>query len=139
MITMTETWTDFNGVQRTESFDFNFTQQELIELEHDEKENLTDILKKIIDTKDGKGFTKFVKKFMLKAYGEKSADGRRFIKSEEISVNFSQTEAFSNMYMRFVTDDNAFANFVTGVIPKSLAEEAKKLAESNDKMIALTK
>ena len=54
---------------------------------------LTTQLRKIIASNDQTELVKYFKKLILDSYGEKSQDGKRFVKSEEISKAFSQTEA----------------------------------------------
>ena len=81
------------------------------------------MLQKIVDAKDVKSIMNTFKMLILKAYGVKSDDGRRFIKSEEIAKEFEQTEAYSILYMELATDDNAAAEFVNGIMPKDVVAE----------------
>lgn len=122
MLKKTITYVDFNGEERTEDLYFNLTKAELTEMELEETGGLSEVINRIIQTKDTPELIKLFKSIILKAYGEKSADGRRFIKSKEISEAFSQTQAYSDMFMEFATDDNAAANFINSVVPKDLAE-----------------
>ena len=78
---------------------------------------LAEQLQKIVDAKDAPAIIKTFKELILKAYGEKSADGKRFEKSEEISRAFSQTEAYSQLFMKLATDADAAADFVNDIIP----------------------
>ena len=118
MLKKTMTYTDYDGVQRTESFYFNLTKAEIVEMEYDIEGGMQKMLEEITEKLDGKRIMAFVKKVILKAYGEKSADGKRFIKSEEISLAFAQTEAYSDLYIELVSDAKALANFVNAIIPK---------------------
>ena len=122
MLKKTITYVDFNGEERTEDLYFNLTKAELTEMELEETGGLSEVINRIIQAKDTPELIKLFKSIILKAYGEKSADGRRFIKSKEISEAFSQTQAYSDMFMEFATDDNAAANFINSVVPKDLAE-----------------
>lgn len=118
-------YTDYNGVERREDYYFNFTESELIDAEYDEGGSLSSILTNIVKTNDQGALIRMFKKLILKSYGEKSIDGKRFIKSEELSTQFSQTEAFNMMYMKCVTDD-VFANkFIENIIPKAVTEKVK--------------
>ena len=81
---------------------------------------------KIIAAQDTPSLVTLFKDIIFKAYGEKSADGKRFIKSKELSTAFSQTEAYSNLYMELVTNTEAAIEFINGIVPKDLAEEAAK-------------
>ena len=113
------TYTDYNGEERTEDFYFNLSKAEIIEMEMGVTGGLTELIKKVMATKDVPSVMKIFKDLILKAYGEKSADGRRFIKSDELSEAFSQTEAYSELYMELATNDEAAAEFVKGVLPKT--------------------
>ena len=117
MLKKTITYTDYNGVERTEDFYFNLTKAELMEMEIGTTGGMADMIKRIIDAKDAPAIIKIFKELVLKAYGEKSADGKRFMKSEEISNGFAQTEAYSQLFMELATDADAAAAFVNGIIP----------------------
>ena len=123
MLKKTITYEDFNGVERKEDFYFNLSKAEIMEMQFGTVGGLDVMLKKIIDAKDVKSIMDTFKMLILKAYGIKSDDGRRFIKSEEIYKEFEQTEAYSILYMELASDDNAAAEFVNGIIPKDVATE----------------
>ena len=118
MLKKTVTYTDYNGSERTEDFYFNLTKAEIMEMELTTVGGLSAMIEKIVAAKDGPTIIKTFKDLVLKAYGEKSADGRRFIKSPEIAEAFSQTEAYSQIFMELATDDEAAAKFVNGIIPE---------------------
>ncbi len=126
MLAKTITYRDYNGNDRTETFYFNLSQAEVVEMELTEKGGLSEKLKRIIEEQDGAEIIKFFKSLILKAYGEKSPDGKRFIKNNEIRDGFEQTEAFSKLFVELVSDANAAAAFVNGVIPavQELSEAA---------------
>lgn len=120
MLKKTITYTDYNGVERTEDFWFNFSQAEILEMEIGRNGGMADFLQKIIDSKDQEAIVKHFKDLVLKAYGEKSEDGRRFIKSPELSKAFSETEAYSKLYIELAFDAKAASDFVNGIIPKNI-------------------
>lgn len=125
MIKKNITYTDYNGVERNEDFYFNLTEAEVMELEMSTTGGLAEMIQKIVNAKDAPAIIKIFKDLVLRAYGEKSADGKRFIKSEEISTAFSQTEAYSILFMRLATDADEAAEFVNGIVPANLSEKAK--------------
>lgn len=120
MIAISKTFKDFNGVERTETKWFNLTEAEVMEMELGTAGGVAEMLQRIIDAKDQPTIIKFFKKFILKSYGEKSADGTYFEKSEEISRKFSCTQFYSLLFMELATDDGKAAAFVNGVIPNSM-------------------
>lgn len=117
MIKKTITYTDYNGVERTEDFMFNITEAEATEMEMGTTGGYSEMIKKIVAAHDVPAIISIFKDFIFKAYGIKSDDGKRFIKSEELSTAFSQTEAYSKLYMELATDSDKAAEFVNGVLP----------------------
>lgn len=117
MLKKTITYTDYNGTERTEDFYFNLSKAEVMEMEMGIEGGMTEMINKIVAAKDAPAIIAIFKKLILKAYGEKSPDGKRFIKSDDISTAFSQTEAYSDLYMELATNADEAAKFVNGIIP----------------------
>lgn len=128
MLKKTITYTDYNGVERTEDFYFNLSKAELMEMELGTTGGFAEMIQKIVNAQEGPAIIKIFKDLILKAYGEKSADGKRFIKSDEISSAFSQTEAYSKLFMELATDANAGSEFVNGIIPADMSKQASNPA-----------
>lgn len=124
MLKKTIPYTDYNGTERNETFYFNLSKAELMEMEMGTKGGFAEMLNGIIEAKDAPSIMKVFKEVILKAYGEKSPDGKRFMKSEEISLAFEQTEAYSNLFMELVTDADKAAEFINGIIPADVAASA---------------
>lgn len=123
------TYTDYNGEKRTETFYFNLNKAELMEMELGTAGGLGEMITKIVEAKDTPSIVKMFKEIILKSYGEKSADGKRFIKSEELSAEFAQTEAYSELFMELASDDKAAADFINGVLPEEMnANKAEQKA-----------
>ena len=120
MIKKTISYTDYNGNERTEDYWFNLSKAEVMEMEMSTTGGLAERIQKIVSAQDAPSIIKIFKELVLKAYGEKSADGKRFIKSEELSTAFSQTEAYSILFMELATDADAAADFVNGIIPQNV-------------------
>ena len=125
MLKKTIKYTDYNGVERTEDFWFNLSKAEIMEMELSTTGGLAELIQKIVKEQDAPAIIKIFKDLILKAYGEKSPDGKRFIKSDEIALAFSQTEAYSNLFMELATDADAAAKFLNSIIPADAAEAAK--------------
>lgn len=118
---------DFNGNEVTEDFYFNISKPELIDLEVEHAEGFKEMIEKIIATNDRKGLIEQFKKIVLLAYGEKSDDGKRFVKNEWIREAFSQTPAYETLFMELATNDGAAVEFLTGVLPRDLRGEMDKI------------
>ena len=125
------TYTDYNGVERTEPFYFNLSKAELMEMELGVTGGMTEMLDKIIAAKDAPSLMKTFKEMIMKAYGVKSDDGKRLIKSEELSIAFTQTEAYNVLFMELITDDKAAADFVNGIIPNEIQTEVAAQTAQN--------
>lgn len=126
MIKKTITYTDYDGNSRTEDFFFNLTKAELMEMDFSASGGMEKMIKRIVDAQDTKKIIEVFKDIILRSYGEKSDDGKRFIKvrnGERLSDEFAQTEAYSELFMELATDDKAASAFINGVIPASLAAE----------------
>ena len=124
------TYTDYNGVERTETFYFNLSQAELIDMQLGGKDGLySNKLQKMIDNHDAAAIVATIKEFVLKSYGEKTDDGKRFIKSPEISEAFMQTETYSQLITELLSDDAKSSEFILGIMPQALREAA--VAEMN--------
>lgn len=129
MITETIKYVDYNGVEREEKFMFNLSEAEVMEMEMSTTGGLAEMIQKIVETKDAPAIIKIFKELVLKAYGEKSADGKRFVKINDagvpLSIGFSQTEAYSKLFMKLATDADAAAKFVNGIVPSNIANKNK--------------
>lgn len=128
MIKKTITYTDYNGVERTENFYFNLSKAEVMEMEMSTDGGMAESIQKIVDAKDAPAIIRVFKDLVLKAYGVKSDDGRRFMKTKpdgsRYADEFAQTEAYSQIFMELATDADAAAKFVNGIVPKDLAQQA---------------
>lgn len=126
MLKKTITYVDYDGAKRTDDFYFNLSKPELIEMNFGPEGGMQSYIEKIIRAKDRGRLLKIFKEIILKAYGQKSLDGTRFEKSEEMALRFSQSRAYEELYMELVTDDEKAANFINSIIPSDLAENISK-------------
>lgn len=120
MLKKTVTYTDYNGVERTEDFYFNLSKAEVTEMELSVDGGLSQTLENIVKSKDNKQIISIFKNIVLKSYGEKSLDGKRFIKSDEIREAFAQTEAYSEIFIELALNEQAAAEFINGILPANL-------------------
>lgn len=128
MLKKTITYTDYNGVERKEDFYFNLSKAEVMEMELSTTGGLAEMIKRIVAAQDQPAIIKVFKDLILKAYGEKSPDGKRFIKSPELSDSFAQTEAYSILFMELATNDDAAAKFINGIVPADMAQQIASAA-----------
>jgi hypothetical protein len=127
MLKKTITFKDLDGNSVTEDFYFNLSKPEITEMELEQKGGLGEELQALVETGDPGQILKTFKWIMLKAYGIRSADNKRFIKSEQISEEFTQTDAYSVLFMELVTNAESSAAFVQGVLPPDLLTAMKEV------------
>ena len=129
MLKKTITYEDYNGTERTEDFYFNLTKAELMEMEMSTSGGLAEMIQNIVQAQDAPAIIKIFKDLVLKAYGEKSPDGKRFMKVNDagvpLSVAFSQTEAYSQLFMELATNADEASKFVNGIVPSADKKEVK--------------
>lgn len=130
MFKKTIEYTDFNGEKRKEDFYFNLTKAELLEMQLSASGGLQAYLMRIIETKDMPKLVEIFKEIIKKSYGEKSLDGRHFVKNADVWERFECSPAYSELFMELATDDNAAAEFVNNLLPddyKPSEEDMKKV------------
>ena len=132
MFKKTITWTDYDGKEITEDFYFNLTRAEVMDMELGTEGGLEQLLTRIVKAQDYVELSRYFKQIILMSYGEKSPDGKRFVKlrqdGSKPSLDFEQTEAFSIMYMELATDDKAAAEFINGIIPDEYLQDSTDVA-----------
>lgn len=124
------TFKDYNGNERKETHYFGFSPAEMLDLEFRTPGGLEQYLKTIINTLDGQKLADTFKMLIEKSYGIKDAEGRRFMKSPEITRSFVETEAYSQLYLGLVTDSKMAADFFNGIFPKDQIDQAVKMKEA---------
>lgn len=137
MYKKTITYTDYFDVERTEDFYFNLNESELMQLQLSTQRGFYNEMQALVDSHDGPKIMSAFNQIILKAYGEKSDDGRRFIKSPEISKAFSETPAYDKFFMEIMEDPKAASEFINGIVPSKMRlsgdETAKIIAMAEAK------
>jgi hypothetical protein len=130
------TYEDFDGEKVTETFYFNLTKTELLELQIDYPGGLEAAIRAIIKAEDIKSLVGLFKDIVLLSYGIRSEDGKRFIKSDKVREEFTQTAAYDELFMDLATNEDSAAAFIMGVVPKGMAEEIEK-SKTDDVQLSL--
>lgn len=131
------TYKDFNDEEVTDICYFHLSETDLIDMEVEHEGGLKAMLEKLIEKADRKGTVSFFKTLVLSAYGVKSDDGKSFVKNDELRLAFSQTGAYNKLFMELATDDKAAADFLKGIIPKSMSEDLEKALQQQKTAEAL--
>lgn len=135
MLKKTIKFVDYNGVQREEDFYFNLSKAEVVEMEMSTSGGLAEMIQNIVKAEDSAAIIKIFKDLILKSYGEKTLDGKRFVKVDPdgnpLYRKFMETEAFSELFMELATDADAGAKFVNGIMPADVANKAQLPNASN--------
>lgn len=129
-------FTDFNGNEREQTYYFNLTKAELTEMELSMEGGFKEYVQRIVEAQKTTEIAAIFKKLILKAYGEKSDDGMRFIKRDPVRGNladeFEQTDAYSELFMELATNEGAATEFINKILPASIQEEVKKQQENGN-------
>ncbi len=128
MLKKTITYTDYDGNERTEDFYFNLNKAEVMEMEMGTTGGMTKMLERIVAEQDSRRIIEVFKEMIVRSYGVKSPDGKRFMKSPELADAFTQTEAYSNLFMELATNHEAAAAFINGIIPQTAEAAAAPAA-----------
>jgi hypothetical protein len=128
---------DFNGEKVTEEHYFHLSKAELVEMEMQHKGGMHDYLQNIVASEDGRAIIAEFKRLILQSFGERSVDGRRFIKSQELRDWFESSEAYSTLFMELCTDAEKAAEFINGIVPKDLEQDLAKLQPAEERPVKL--
>ena len=120
MLKKTIKYTDYDGNEREEDFYFNLSKAEVTEMELSKEGGMSEYIKKISATQNGPELIKLFKDIIIKSYGEKSLDGKRFIKNKELTEAFIQTEAYSELFIELASNADEAAKFINGIMPKNM-------------------
>lgn len=127
MLKKTITYTDYNGVERTEDFYFNLNRAEITQMELSVDGGYSALIDRLTKSIDQKELMNIFKKIILDSYGEKTLDGKRFMKKDEngvpLSKKFEETEAFVILYMELAQDAEKAAQFINSVFPKKVLDK----------------
>ena len=127
MLKKTIKYTDFNGVEREEDFYFNLTEAELFDMNLSKDGGLQDYIQAIVKSNNSVEISKFFRSVIDKAYGVKSADGKHFEKSERTLAAFKSTQAYSDLYVGFLTNADEAADFMKQIIPAKYQAQLKEV------------
>jgi hypothetical protein len=137
MLKKTIKYEDFNGEEHEEDFYFNFTKAELAELEMSRQGGISEYMKKIVAAKSQPELAALFKEIVLLAYGERSEDGSRFVKTQELRDSFQTTNAYSELYMELITDAEAATEFMKAIIPTFEEQPAERPVPQDHKPKAM--
>jgi len=127
LLKKTITYTNFDGNEVTETHYFHLSKADLIKMEVSRKGGLQAYLEEVVRSQDGKQIIETFEMLIRESYGMRTEDGR-FFKNPADANAFMSGEAYSELFMSLVTNADAAAEFVNGIIPSGLEQEAAKIA-----------
>lgn len=127
----TITYVDYDGVERTETFYFNFSKSELAKFQASIPGGLDNRLSEISAAKDMPAMMRFFNEIIMKSYGEKSHDGRRFMKgdNDELAKAFAETPAYDIFFQKIFMSDGYMVSFLTEIMPPEFREKIRPALE----------
>lgn len=126
MLKRTISYEDYNGEKIDEVFYFNLSKPELIELEVEFKGGLAGAITSLTEANDNQRLFHLFKRIILLSYGQKSEDGKRFVKSDEIREAFTQSPAYEVLFVELSTNEDAVVEFLKGILPKDMQDQIAK-------------
>ena len=132
------TYEDYNGEKQTDVYYFNLSKAELVDMSFGDGKSVADTIRQATETQDRGRLIGLFKQLVLDSYGEKSEDGKRFIKSQELREQFAQTAAYSELFMELATNDQAAIKFTKGLLPKDLADGLNQQRDQDKSVIPPT-
>lgn len=120
MLKKTIKYNDYDGNEREEDFYFNLSKAEVTEMELSKEGGMSEYIKKISAAQNAPELIKLFKEIITKSYGEKSLDGKRFIKNKELTEAFTQTEAYSELFVELASNADEAVKFINGIMPKNM-------------------
>lgn len=117
------TYENFDGEQVTETCYFNLTKAEMLQLQLQYPEGYQVYLQRLVDDNNRKAMIDEFKHILSMSYGERSADGRKFVKSEEISNAFMASEAYSELFIKLISEEGYAEKFMSAVMPKDIVAQ----------------
>lgn len=123
----------FDGKMYEDTWEFYLSKADLLEIQLGTFVGLDALMKRLIETKNGKEIMAIVKEIILKAVGHTSPDGRKFLRNDELREEFQQTDAYSQLFSELVTDPEKVLDFIFGAVPKEIGE---KMREEREKELA---
>ena len=123
MIKQDITYTNFEGEQETETLYFHLNKVELMEMQVSEKRGLAQYITDIQKAENNKEIFRLFKEIVLRAYGERSEDGKKFIKNERLREEFEGSLAYEELMVKIVTEADFAAKFVNGIMPAGMADQ----------------
>jgi len=135
----TVTYKDYNGDEQTDTYWFHLSEDEVTVIEYeavtDRTLGLADMIEKIVKDMKGKEMIGIITNLVEKAYGIRSTDGKRFIKTPELYEEFKSTAGYSKFFFELVTNADTLVEWFNGLLPENLAElaeDAKRRAYADE-------
>lgn len=113
-------YTGYDGKPKKDTYWFNLTEAELYEIDLSSVRGFTAQMNQLLKEERTKEIVDAFKGIILGAVGVISADGRKFIKSEEIKEDFYRSKAYSILFVELVSSGEKVAEFLKGAIPDEI-------------------
>ena len=130
MLKKTVKYEDYDGNTREETLYFFISKTELTEMELKTPGGFAKKLERLSTSANGGEIVDVFKEIILTAYGEKSEDGRAFIKKRNgvrLEEEFEQTPAFDALFTELLMNPDKASAFINGIMPKDLMNEVTKM------------
>lgn len=119
----------FSGENVTETFYFNITTAEMLDIEARYNGSIMSAIKRVLNSRNLESIIEIFKYLIGKAYGERPLNTNKFVKSKEATDAFLSSDAYSELMFELLEDKEAASEFFTHVFPEKgeIADRLKKL------------
>lgn len=132
MFTVNVTYIDFDDQEYTERLYFNMTKVEFMRWQAESGDNLTERMKTALEKHDSSKIMDYFEELIRRSYGEKSDDGKRFVKDPQKTRDFMTSAAYDELFWRITQNQEECNAFMRGVLPNvPPSGEVKQNAVSN--------
>lgn len=126
-------YTGYDGQPKKDTYWFNLTEAELYEIDLSSIRGFTGEMTKLLKEERTKEIVDAFKSIILGAVGSVSADGRKFIKNEEIKEDFYRSKAYSQLFVELVSSGEKLAEFLRAAIPEEIRQKMEEKEQENVK------
>ena len=121
MLKRTINFEDYDGNKRSAVYSFHLSKAELVEMEATHNGGMEQLIERISQTNDRQVLVGIFKDMILRSYGIREGD--LFVKNDEVRASFTQSPAYSELFIELATNADAAAEFVKGILPTDMAEQ----------------
>ena len=143
MFSKTFEYMGYDGQPHKETWWFNLSEEELYKMELGTVGGVNGMMNRMIREEHPDKIVDMFERIILTSVGERSADGRRFVKKPrpgmpwgEIAEDFRETPAYSQLFVELVSSGEKLSEFLKAAIPQEVALKVAELEKQREEEAA---